>query len=276
MKLSRNVLVGSLATVGMVLGAVAPAVTAQAAKTSGVVNSDGTVSKTTDASGMEDAGQLGKGNLAIAYSDKTTGGSAEAYSNAAVQVVSGVLVLDKVPDFNFGAAASGSVKGLQDNSKVNNDASAVDGNDEGTLQVIESREKTPGFTLTAALGQFKDANGTAVTGTGDKPDFILNLAAAPLQLNGEDLKNGNIDITTQAAEMKATDNAATGAQPIMTMEDGKYEAGTYSTQFNNADMAKLTVASGIGDGSNPSVKALHSTITWNLTANPTPDASTQG
>lgn len=46
MKLSRNVLVGSLATVGMVLGSLAPAVVAQAATTSGVVGSDGNVTGT--------------------------------------------------------------------------------------------------------------------------------------------------------------------------------------------------------------------------------------
>lgn len=39
MKLSKNVLVGSLATAGMVLGAVAPALTAQAATTTGSFDS---------------------------------------------------------------------------------------------------------------------------------------------------------------------------------------------------------------------------------------------
>lgn len=215
---------------------------------------------------MEDAGQLGKGNLAIAYDGDGNGGSAEAYSNAAVQVVSGVLVLDKVPDFNFGAAASGSVKGLEDNSKVNNAEDAIDGNDEGTLQVIESREKTPGFTLTASLGGFasKDTDGKDVAVDTTDP-FILHLAAAPLQLNGEDLKNGNIDVTTQKADIET---GASEASQVMNMAADTYKSGTYSTQFNNSDLAKLTVPKGIGDGNTPSVKALHSTITWNLTAKP--------
>jgi len=191
MKLSRNVLVGSLAVSGMVLGAIAPAVTAQAATTTGQVDATtGLVTRTAEKS----AGQLGKGNLAIAYDGDGATGTASATSNASVQVVNGVLVLDKVPDFNFGAAASGSVKGLADNSRgtsttteENTDGTApIDGNDEGSLQVIESRAGLGGFNVTAALGQFKDAEGTAAasTATTGNKDFILHLSPADMTLDG--------------------------------------------------------------------------------------------
>lgn len=67
MKLSRNVLVGSLATVGMVLGAVAPAVTAQAATTTGKVDDDGNVTGVADLKDPQPADE--NGGLAIAYDD---------------------------------------------------------------------------------------------------------------------------------------------------------------------------------------------------------------
>lgn len=273
MKLSRNVLVGSLATVGMVLGAVAPAVTAQAAKTSGVVDADGNVTKstTTDASGMEEAGQLGKGNLAIAYDKDGTGtetGTAEAYSNAAVQVINGVLVLDKVPDFNFGAAAQKTTKALQDNTKHEGNYEATDGNDEGVLQVTESRSKAPGFTLQAKLADFVNADGSKITKGGLGGDFELNLEAAPLTLNDEAYTNGNIPYTTLAQNLKAGGDAAT----VMS-QAGK--VGTFAAKFNTADLASLYVGDmGKTDADSPSVQSVHSTVTWTLNAKATATPST--
>ena len=238
---------------------------------------------------MEDAGQLGKGNLAIAYTDATTGapvGTAAAYSNASVNVVSGILVLDQVPDFNFGAAASGSVKGLVDNSKgtqsdaaENSDGTAaIDGNAQGNLQVIESRSALTGFTVSAAVGDFKDSKGTAVTGSGATDNaFILNLKPANMTLNGEDYKNGNVNYQTQEANITAatasnpnTDTAQPGATSAKVMQvnadQAGYKTGTYAAALNTSDLVSLTVPSGIGSGQ--SVKSLNSTITWTLAANP--------
>ncbi|MBL3531347.1 WxL domain-containing protein [Companilactobacillus zhachilii] len=277
MKLSRNVLVGSLAATGMVLGLVAPSLTAQAATTSGVVK-DGTVSPTTDLVKGEDAGQLGKGNLAIAYDGKDATnendvtGHATAKSNAQVQVVSGILLLDAVPDFNFGAAAQDSTKGLVDNTKTNYEKDAIDGNG-GSVQVIESRSKTPGFTLTAGLGNFKVASGdgagdgTALADAGKGADFTLHLAASPIFLNGEALKNGNVAINTTAADIKST-GAASDAGTVMSFVGGQYETGTYSAKFDTSDLAKLTVGKTGADGTTPSVQSLHSTVTWDLNAAP--------
>lgn len=309
MKLSRNVLVGSLAVSGMVLGALAPAVTAQAARTSGSV--DSTSGKVTGvenagADGMVSAGQLGKGNLAIAYTDSTTGapvGPAAAYSNASVDVVSGVLVLDQVPDFNFGTAASGSVKGLADNSKGsqtntstenNNGTAAIDGNAQGNLQVVESRstDQLTGFTVSAQVGAFKDSTGTAVTTKADSP-FILNLNPATMTLNGKDYDNGKVPFQTQSANIAAdatsdpsdpvakTPNTGVAGNtaktpmsaPVMTVKKGQagYTTGTYAAALNTSDLVSLTVPSGIGSGQ--SVNSLNATITWTLAANAIEPAS---
>lgn len=95
MKLSRNVLVGSLATAGMVLGAVAPAVTAQAATSTGKIDSTtGSVTPSTSFN-IGNLNNPDDGQLAIAMdsADGKTPGTATATSNAAVKVVSGVLVL---------------------------------------------------------------------------------------------------------------------------------------------------------------------------------------
>jgi len=286
MKLSRNVLVGSLATVGMVLGSVAPALTAQAARTSGVTGADGTSveqTKSTDADGMESAGQLGKGNLAIAYTstDNKTTGPAAAYSNASVNVVSGILVLDKVPDFNFGTAASGSVKGLVDNSKGSQTATeatendegtaAIDGNDEGNLQVIESRanDALSGFTVSAGLGAFKASDETDTYGTADP--FVLNMKPADLTLNGAAFKNGNVNYQSENATVTAPkdkDDTTAKASDVMNVVAGQkgYTAGTYAAQFNTDKLVSLSVPAGIGSGQ--TVKSLNSTITWTLKAQP--------
>lgn len=277
MKLSRNVLVGSLAVSGMVLGAIAPAVTAQAARTSGVTGTDGsTVTQTTstDADGMEDAGQLGKGNLAIAYTntDNSKTGPAAAYSNASVDVVSGILVLDQVPDFNFGTAASGSVKGLVDNSKGSQNTSnttatdgtaAIDGNDQGDLQVIESRDALSGFQVSASLGEFKDSTGKAVTTT---DPFILNLKPANMTLNGADYENGKVPFQTDNANISTTD---TKSAPVMTVKEGQvgYKAGTYAAALNTSDLVSLTVPGGINAGTQK-VQSLNSTVTRTLAATP--------
>lgn len=97
MKLSSKVLAGSLASAGMVLSLVAPALTAQAATTSGEFDSTGALqNKTSDVGSLTTDGHA----LAIAYDsmpkDDTpaTYGTATATSNANVNVISGILVLD--------------------------------------------------------------------------------------------------------------------------------------------------------------------------------------
>jgi len=281
MKLSRNVLVGSLATVGMVLGAFAPAMTAQAAKTSATVDDSGNVNanakdETTNKYALSDAGQLGKGNLAIAYDAKGDGadtGTATADSNAAVQVINGVIVLDKVPDFNFGAAAQNSTKVMQDNSRNTNNSEATDGNSDGILQVTEARSAAPGFTVSAVLGAFKNSDNSAISSTNAGGDFQLNLNPTALSYNDTPWMNGNIAYTTTKAELPS-DGTTSGTVLQETKASG-YKAGTYAAKFDAqaTDPTSLKVGDmGKKEADTPSVQAVHSTITWTLDAAAVPTA----
>ncbi|MFC6177426.1 WxL domain-containing protein [Companilactobacillus huachuanensis] len=274
MKLSKNVLVGSLAVSGMVLGAIAPALTAQAATTSGTVDADGNVQAVKDADGnitTADAGQLGKGNLAIAYDEKGDGaaattGTATAGSNAAVQVINGVLVLDKVPDFNFGAAAQETTKVMQDNTKTASNSEAVDGNADGILQVTESRSQVPGFTVSATLGNFVNSDNSAITTGGKGADFSLNLKATDLTLNDAAWMNGNIAKQTSAATLPSD---GTTSKNVLQESTGNYTTGTYAAKYdeNATDPTSLYVGNMGKTGTDaPSVQAVHSTITWTLAA----------
>lgn len=274
MKLSKNVLVGSLATTGMILGMVAPATTAFAATSTGAVD------KTTGAVTQQDAtevGSLNDGALAIAYDkgDGSTVADATAKSNANVTVVSGILTLDAVPDFGFGNGAAGSTVTLKNNDRdANADASAEDGNNEGLLQVTESRvdkdNVAPGFTLTAALAPFtskQDASGTGVN------DFTLNLASQGLV----DGKGENVTTSTSTSGAINSEAAAltsdSKAGNVMSLKAGTYKTGSISTNFTKADGDKaagatLDIPDDAGKVSTPdkaSAKSFNSTITWTLT-----------
>lgn len=279
MKLSSKVLAGSLASAGMVLSLVAPALTAQAATTSGEIGSDG---KTVVASTPQDKeiGALeGNKDLAIAFDGTDGNALATAKSNASVKVVNGILILDRVPDFNFGAAASGTVKGLADNTRDAGAAKdAVDGNEDGVLQVTESRSALSGFTLSASLGSFLDSDGKAVTGTGtgtgvNGKDFILHLASQGLTVNNtaqEGFKSEDASITSSETAATAPDYGT--AVIKATKGEQGYTTGTIAATFDSAKTAQLTVPTGIGDGTKPTVQSLNSTITWTLNAKPSADA----
>ena len=262
MKLSRNVLVGSLATVGMVLGAVAPAVTAQAATTSGKFV-DGKLTQVQD----ENVNGLGSENagLAIAYDagDGSTVGSATATSNANVNVVSGILTLDAVPDFGFGTAAAGTTVNLKNNN-ASSTSTAEDSQNQGLLSVTESRAGAPGFTLGAVLGQF-------TSGTESANDFELTLApTALLDDEGNNVSTG-ADLKTDEATLKS--DGKTSGQ-IMNLTAGKYNTGAINASFTAADKnAKLKVSGSATGAKEASSKSYDSTITWTLTAKPSTDST---
>ena len=276
MKLSRNVLVGSLATVGMVLGAVAPAVTAQAATTTGSIDKDGNVTHV-DKTEIGNLSNQDNGQLAIAYESETGKGDGEATatSNAAVKVVSGVLVLNEVPDFNFGNAVSGQTKNLVDNTKDGN-AVGTDGNSEGNLSVLESRDltKAGGFQLQAQLGNFVDAS-TGKDQTLTTSPFTLNLAAQSIT----DGQNPITGLNTSAVGLTSggAANTVMSVTPDSTSyKDGEYLA-TYKSSGESADGksgANLVITSDIPAASQGKVSSLNAPITWTLTA--LPKTTTQG
>lgn len=270
MKLSRNVFVGSLATAGIVLGALAPSLTAQAATTSAVVNDDGSVTGVTPNKDVNPLNDKTPG-LAIAYDngsgDQSAMKTATAESDANVKVISGLLTLDKVPDFGFGTAAAGSKVDLQDNTS----AIENDGNQSGILQVTDSRtdpntKATAGFNVTAALGTFnntdKEGNVTPATG-----DFLLELK--PVQLttttDAKDVIQGQ---KSKGVTLKSGDTAT--APKVMDLEAGTYNNGAIIAQFAaqtgapNSN-AQLTVPASAGNGSEASAKSYSASITWTLT-----------
>ena len=259
MKLSRNVLVGSLATVGMVLGAVAPAVTAQAATTSGVVGSDGSVTgtKASDGKTFEQVPAEGNGDLAIAYDngDGTTVGSATMESNANVKVVNGLLVLNAVPDFGFGSAAMGTKVGLENNKY---DQPAADSTNADAVKITESRAGAPGFSLSAQIGKFST--------TGDEQNFTLSLL--PTALTDSDGKSAST-VKTNSVNLEGTDTAAS---PLIDLAAGSYNVGQVNASFAPSDKNVFLKLGDTASSTTPdkaSVKSYNANITWTLTAKPT-------
>ena len=266
MKLSRNVLVGSLATAGMFLGAVAPVLTAQAATTSGEFDDKGTLQQV---SPNKDVNGLGSENagLAIAYDkgDGSTTGTATAQSNANVKVVSGILTLDAVPDLGFGTAAAGSTVNLTNNKA---DKAAEDSQNQGLLTVTESRAGAPGFTLSAGLTPFNDGTGTGKDGdtTGNAADpFTLMLKATPLKDDqGANVSTGS-DLSTSDASIIAD---GTSTAPVIDLAKGAYNTGAINASFTAADKdAMLKVTGTPTTADKASSKSYNSTITWTLKAN---------
>jgi len=268
MKLSRNVLVGSLAVSGMVLGALAPALTAQAATTSGEFDKDGTLQQV---SPNKDVNGLGSENagLAIAYDkgDGSTTGTATAQSNANVKVVSGILTLDAVPDLGFGTAAAGSTVNLTNNKA---DKAAEDSQNQGLLTVTESRAGAPGFTLSAGLTPFNDGTGTGDAGdtTGDVADpFTLILKATPLKDDqGANVSTG-ADLSSSDASILA-DGKDTSSKDVINLAAKSYKTGAINASFTAADKdAMLKVTGTPTTADKASSKSYNSTITWTLKAN---------
>lgn len=252
-----------------------PAVTAQAATTSGEFNETG--DKLTYIEAGKDVGSLNDSNhgLAIAYDGETgdpatqTYGKASATSNANVKVISGVLVLDAVPNFGFGSGASGSTVSLNPGQATTGDG--VDGNDNGILQVTDARADqtsgaTKGFTLNAQMANF--SNSSSETAVKNADGFVLNLKGQELLAgDGNSAATGATPITTVDGA-SITSNAKDTA--VMAPAGGTYKVGTLKASFDKADSASLYIPSGVAtnDTANPSVQSLQSVITWTLDATP--------
>ncbi len=282
MKLSKNVLVGSLASAGIILGALAPAMTAQAATTTGNIDADGNVTANADSEGKlveRDYGVLGKDGTSIAFDSGVAGdnqyGKASAESNANVQVLSGVLVLQAVPDFGFGSGAAGSTVALKNNEAT---GTGKDGNAQGLLQVTDARSAAPGFSLTAKMGNFTEADGTAIAADkGSGADFNLNLASGDLT-GGDGLTAGEASpISTMPAKLVSS-NKDSDQATIMNPKAGSYKVGDLKTTFTTPESAELSIPAGLStnDVKNPSVKSYTSMITWTLNAAPTVTAPAAG
>lgn len=199
-------------------------------------------------------------------------------STVSVNVLSGILTLEAVPDFNFGTMTVGSIGKLKSNTvstdgfildNGTNTSSATagrDGNADGTLEVVDSRNslsKMPGFTLSASMGQL---NPTMLNKDIDSPlDAILHLSAVPLL----DDENNNVSTTgTDLKTDKASISSAAGnTVPIMNMRAGTYNGGLIKATFNTPDSASLEIP-GTGNNTKVSSKKMNAVVTWTLNAAP--------
>lgn len=203
-------------------------------------------------------------------------------STVTVNVLSGILTLDAVPDFNFGSMMIGSTAKLASNTVdlddgFNSDSAAgdvtsgADGNSAGTLQMTDSRntsgsDNMPGFVLTAKMGQL-------VNSTSDDDSIalnaILNLSSIPLvDSNDENVSNTESNLSTEKAAITSDGNSAT----VIKMTKGSYRPGVIKAKFNTPDSASLTIpkdGQSVTTSKDPSSKNVNAVVTWTLSANPT-------
>lgn len=126
MKLSKK-LMTLLGASALSMGALVPVVGASAATSGNVSGVDPTTGSTTTELPAATNGGI---------NDATK--TASAQSNAHVEINGGYLILNQVPDFNFGTVQRGSSNDALVNNE-NPDGVASDGNSDGTLQVTDYR-----------------------------------------------------------------------------------------------------------------------------------------
>ncbi|CAJ1202824.1 hypothetical protein CPR19088_GLDEOEPO_01022 [Companilactobacillus paralimentarius] len=220
--------------------------------------------------------------LPAAASDTTTTAASDSTnptSTVSVTVLSGILTLEAVPDFNFGTMTVGSIGKLKSNTvdttgftvdDGTNTASATagrDGNTTGLLSVIDSRNSLkdmPGFTLSAKMGPLNPTNTNAANGDASL-NAILHLNPMPLL----DENNNNVSVTgTDLKTDKASVNSETAnSAAVMNLTAGSYKGGLIKANFNTADSASLEIP-GNGDNTKTSAKNMNAVVTWTLNAAP--------
>ncbi|WP_334332147.1 WxL domain-containing protein [Companilactobacillus sp. HBUAS59544] len=271
MKLSKSVLAGSLATAGIVLGAIAPAVTAQAATSSGSIDANGNLQHEDPAINV---GKLGDkdSKLAIAYDATDTDknrvtGEATAQSNANVTVQTGLLTLDAVPDFGFANAAEGTEVALDNN---NYDNEGADSQAKGKLTVTESRENQPGFVLSAAITAFgvnktDEATGKTSVDPASAKSYILHLT--PAELKNDTGENVGTGLKTNEVNISGTDVATAGTSAdVMDLASGTYASGPINASFTADDNDAFLNLKTADANKNSGAKSYNATITWTLNA----------
>ncbi|TGD23552.1 hypothetical protein EGT49_05740 [Companilactobacillus suantsaicola] len=197
-------------------------------------------------------------------------------STVTVTVLSGILTLDAVPDFNFGTMSKGTTVKLKNNTAdtdgftTDSDTGAnnagIDGNSDGYLQVTDSRNltdpsKMPGFQLSASIGKLNIASNE----TSESLDAILHLSA----LNLVDDENNNVTNSDTLLKTKAVDISSVDGndQTVIDMKSGTYNPGVIRAKYNTPDAASLTIPND-GTGSTKSSKNMNAVVTWTLTASP--------
>jgi len=278
MKLLKNIIqLLVLTSLGL---SVTPLTTAQAATTNKAIQVDTTSAKTSaldislKSTGSSDTPT--PASETVTPTDGSTTTDKEATSNVSVTVLSGILTLEAVPNFNFGTMMQGTTAKLK-GSKVdltgfNPDeesgkvTSGIDGNDDGLLEVIDSRNegtKMPGFTLSASMGKLMTANGSE----SESLRAILSLGKLPL-LDGDNnnVSNSSTDLYTQKASLDS--GIAGNSAPVMNLQPGTYNAGVIKSNFTTPDSASLQLPEKAASTSSK-VTQMNSIVTWTLSTQPT-------
>ncbi|ERL63719.1 WxL domain-containing protein [Schleiferilactobacillus shenzhenensis] len=287
MKFTKSSLLSSLAAAGMVLGAVAPVIANAASSTS--TSPDQQFNQDSSKLMLQNNGKTATlaAAKAPAYAQETlatpgfsyvangdantSAGVTSGVSDAVIRINSGYLTLNKVPDFNFGTAASGERAVLSSNSG----AIADDGNSQGILSITDARESKPsngtdpatgsydgmGYRLLVGLGQFfkLNDNGTARTAAIGKGTWTLNL---PNVEGAAITKNAANSFKFNGGSVAATEAGATTTEIANAAYKKSY--GTVSVKLDNT-VSGITLDSPTDDTLSGAYDA---PIYWILNANP--------
>ncbi|MHA3066921.1 WxL domain-containing protein [Lacticaseibacillus saniviri] len=214
-----------------------------------------------------------KGMGANDKANQKTGTAASAQSEAWAHVTAGYLTLDAVPDLHFGTVVAGMQAGLFDNESIRSN----DGNDQGLLQVTDSRVKvdgtgateTPavnglGYVLSAKLGDFNgystyDKAKNDAAGTNADLPAVTGWTLA-LSNDGGLVDTTNAPVTDTANALKDPTLEAGGAgQAVILTQEGTAFGTVRHSYIKNSD-ATLNVPGGVQKG------WYVANLTWTLNA----------
>lgn len=197
-------------------------------------------------------------------------------STVSVQIISGILTLDKVPDFNFGSTVLGGTTSLKSNSVTDipsdftdNEKNGIDGSDNGMVQITDSRSNadtgsTSGFILSASISPLYPYDTSKGTITGN----TLTLNSTPLvDSTNTNVSTSTKDLKTSKANISDTD---TGSASLIDLAAGSYRMGTVAAKWQSANDASLFVnGSSSSRDSTAKVSKYNAVITWRLAPQPT-------
>lgn len=241
MKLSKK-LITLLGASTLGFSALVPVVGANAEVSKNVTGNDPTTGEATGTLPATTAGGI-----------NDTTGSASAQTNAHVEIDGGYLILNQVPDFNFGKVQRGAKNAaLVDNS--NPDDIASDGNDTGTLQVTDYRDSPDnglGYSVEASIGEFTQVGDPSVT----MADAVMHLKATA----GTTALDAATAPDATPSSTPADLTTGVGAPVLKLAPHLSY--GITTVDFNKAaTAATLDVPASVANGS------YNAPITWTLKA----------
>ncbi|TPR26242.1 hypothetical protein DY120_00665 [Apilactobacillus micheneri] len=177
---------------------------------------------------------------------------AKKTSKATVKVVNGYLVLEAVPDFDFGIQT--------DNSSAMRANLFGNGASNGQIAVSDSRNgNNNNWTLNASLGKFTSPDAGYTDNKANASDWTLNLN------NTNSKNNQNNIIQTNPVSLKGSDDGNSNAKTVMQSSPGKNKGETTLDYASNSSQATLDMPG------NLKVGTYNAPVYWSLGAGSTPD-----